>query len=74
MKDLTIHVLNSIIAGLLVFFGSAATELTEHGFDEPRKLLLGLCLGFIAGMIFFLTKLQAVLETHEGTIKLFSFT
>jgi hypothetical protein len=62
MKDLTIHFLNCLCAGLLVFLGAASNELADHGFSEPKELVLGLSLGFLAAAIMFITKLQTVLQ------------
>ena len=73
MKNITMHILNSVIAGLLVFFGASISELTDHGFSQPSELCLGLVIGLITGIIMFLTKLQVVLNAEEQTIKFVDF-
>ena len=74
MKATTKIVLNSIIAGALVFLGAASVELQDHGFNDPSELLLGVCLGFGAGLIIFLTKMQSFLAPDKkGEIHLLEF-
>ena len=74
MKATTKIILNSIIAGALVFIGAASAELQDHGFNEPQELLLGVCLGFGAGLIIFLTKMQTFLTSDKkGEVHLLEF-
>ena len=73
MKEITKILINSGIAALLVFSGSAASELQDHGFSDFRELGLGLCLGFIAGLIVFLTKMQGYMAGKKGSTQLLNF-
>lgn len=75
MKELTKLIINSAIAGSLVFLGSAISELTEHGFTNLSELCLGLIIGLITGLTIFLTKVQTILQpkAKKGTLRLFEF-
>jgi len=66
--------INALIAGGLVFTGSAITELTKYGFTNLKDLLLGLLLGFLAAIIVFLTKMQTEMaDDKKGEVRVFDF-
>ena len=75
MKEFTKLILNSAIAGALVFLGSAVTELSKYGLTNPKELILGLIIGLVTGLTIFLSKCQAVLvpKSKKGTSWLLEF-
>lgn len=67
MKDVTVHLLNSTIAGALVFFGSLSTLFA--GDPTIREIAIGLGLGFVTAMIIFLNKFGDWLKTQDDCSK-----
>jgi len=67
MKDWQLHLINSGIAGVLVFLGSVSALLTtEFSF---KSLCIGLCLAFITGLIVFLNKMNDYISSKDNCSK-----
>ena len=74
MKAFKIIVLNSLIAWGLVFAGGIVNTLSITGLDDIKGLCLSAIIGFFAGLIVFLTKLQTHLTADKkGSVTLFDF-
>jgi hypothetical protein len=71
MKDIYYHILNSAIAGGLLFLGSLIPLLTD-GFDW-KTFSLGSAIALITGLMLFLSKFNDWLGTQDPCPKLFQF-
>lgn len=67
MKDWQYHVLNSVIAGGLVTFGSILPLL--DGSENFSEICLGAGVGIITGLIIFLNKMNDWLNTQHKSKK-----
>ena len=74
MKPFKTIVLNSLIAWGLVFTGGIVNTLSTTGLNDIKGLCLSALIGFFAGLIVFLTKIQTYLTTDKkGSIALLEF-
>lgn len=69
------NIINSLLAGALVFFGSASTELVQHGFKDLEGLAIGICLGLATSVIVAISKFKDYWsgEKKEYSSKMFRF-
>jgi len=74
MKPFKTIVLNSLIAWGLVFTGGIVNTLSTTGLNDIKGLCLSALIGFFAGLIVFLTKIQTYLtKDKKGSIALLEF-
>jgi len=71
MKPIHYHLLNSAIAGGLVFLGSL-TPLLAGDFNF-KTFGIGACLGIVTGSIIFLNKFNEWFDTQDPCPKIFNF-
>lgn len=70
-KEIIYNIINSILAGALVFFGALSSELAQHGLNEEAfaELKTGIMVGLVTSILIALTKFKDFWDSERKEYK-----